>query len=120
MRRPRIAAAPRSLLSPIAALVLAIMISLAGCTRGVELNTDPGQSYAISVVNPRAQPMVVSFDDGSGTRLLGTVGAGQTERFVVAGSTSQTVSVVAEDEARTFTVRRTVVLRAGDTVEVRL
>ncbi|HSH45752.1 MAG TPA: hypothetical protein VK966_07845 [Longimicrobiales bacterium] len=107
-------------LSPLATLAVAILVAVAGCARSVELNTDPGQSYAVNVINTRSQPMVVSFDDGDGTRLLGTVGANRTERFVVAGSSSPTVSIVAEDEGRTFTVRRTVVLRVGETVDVRL
>ena len=117
MHRPRIP--PRPPLA-FAVLALSVAVSLVGCARSVELNTDPGESYAITVVNPRAEPMIVSFDDGSGTRLLGTVGANRSERFVVAGSGSETVSIIARDEGESFTVRRTVVLRAGDTVEVRL
>ena len=94
--------------------------ALAGCARSVALNTDPGETYAVSVDNPMPHAMIVSFDDGSGSRLLGTVGARQTERFVIAGSASQTVSIVAHDEAETHTVRKTVVLQAGGTVEVQL
>ena len=101
-------------------LALLCVATLAGCARGVSLNTDPGETYAISVVNPMPHAMIVSFDDGSGARLLGTVGAGRTERFVIAGAANPTVSVVAHDEAESHTVRRTVVLQAGGTVEVRL
>ena len=101
-------------------LALLVFTAAAGCARSVALDTDPGETYAVSVVNPMPHPMIVSFDDGSGSRLLGTVGAGRTERFVVAGSANQTISIVAHDEGQTHTVRRTVVLQPGSTVEVRL
>ena len=101
-------------------LALIVVAASTGCARSVELNTDPGESYAVSVVNTLSHPMIVSFDDGSGSRLLGTVGAARTERFVIAGSANQTVSIVAHDEAQSHTIRRTVVLQAGSTVEVRL
>jgi hypothetical protein len=107
----------RTRLTPVTALV--IIAALAGCARSVALNTDPGQTYAVSVTNPMPHAMIVSFDDGSGVRLLGTVGAGRTERFVIAGSAAPTVSIVAHDEAETHTVRKTVVLQAGGTVDVR-
>lgn len=101
-------------------LTVLVLASAAGCARSVALDTEPGQTYAVSVVNTMSHPMIVSFDDGSGVRLLGTVSAGATERFVIAGSASQTVSIVAHDEGETHTVRRTVVLQPGGTVEVRL
>jgi hypothetical protein len=103
---------------PLAALVC--VATLTACARSVALDTDPGQTYAVTVVNTMPHPMIVSFDDGSGQRLLGTVPANGRERFVIAGSTSSTVSIVAHDEDETHTVRRTLVLRAGETVEVRL
>lgn len=103
-------------------LALAVLVSVAGvaCARGVALDTDPGQTYAVNVVNQMPHAMIVSFDDGSGTRLLGTVGASRSERFVVAGSSAATVTIIARDEADTHTVRRTVSLIPGGTVEVRL
>lgn len=108
----------RTRLLPLAALL--VVATLSGCARSVALNTDPGETYAVNVTNPLSHAMIVSFDDGSGSRLLGTVGAGRTERFVIAGSASQTVSIVAHDERETHTVRRTVVLQPGATVDVRL
>jgi hypothetical protein len=103
-------------------LTLAALVSVSGlaCARGVALDTDPGQTYAVNVVNQMGHAMIVSFDDGSGARLLGTVGANSSERFVVAGSSAATVSIVARDEGDTHTVRRTVTLIPGGTVEVRL
>lgn len=109
---------PRIRATALAALLCAI--ALTGCARSVALDTDPGQTYAVSVVNPAPHAMIVSFDDGATVRLLGTVGANRTERFVIAGAASPTISIVAHDEAETHTVRKTVVLRPGSTVEVRL
>lgn len=101
---------------------LAAILAFAGlaCARGVALNPEPGQSYAVTVVNELAEPLIVSFDDGTTTRLLGTVGADRRERFVLGGAERETVTIVATDEAETRTIRRTVTLRAGSAVEVRL
>lgn len=90
------------------------------CARSVTLNPAAEESYAINVVNEMPHPMIVSFDDGATTRLLGTVGADRTSRFVIAGAERETVTVVATDEGETHTVRRTVTLLPGGTVEVRL
>lgn len=65
-------------------------------------------------------PMVVSYDDGTGVRLLGTVGANQTELFVLAGARSAEVTIIAVDEGRSHTVRKRVALRPGSTVYVTL
>lgn len=103
---------------PLMALLFAV--TLTACARSVALDTDPGETYAVNVVNTMPHPMIVSFDDASGQRLLGTVSANGSERFVIAGSSTPTVSIVAHDEGETHTVRRTVTLRAGSTVEVRI
>lgn len=87
---------------------------------GAAMDTDLGERYGVTVVNELSEPMIVSVDDGSSTRLLGTVGAEREERFVLQGASSTTVTIVARDEADTRTLRRTVVLRAGRSVEVRL
>lgn len=99
---------------------LALVAGLAACTRGVDFDPDPGQTYAVNVVNTFPQAMIVSYDDGTGPRLLGTVAANRTERFVVAGTAAGTVSIIARDEGDTRTIRRTVSLVPGGTVEVRL
>ncbi len=101
-------------------LVLLLGIAASACTRGVTLNPEPETTYAVNVTNDLGEAMIVSFDDGSGTRLLGTVAAGNTERFVVAGSANQTVSITARNESDSRTVRRTVTLVPGGTVDVRL
>jgi len=99
---------------------LALAASATACARGVDFDPEPGQSYAVNVVNQMPHDMIVSFDDGATTRLLGTVGANRTERFVVAGTANPTVTIVATDEGQTHTVRRTVTLTAGGTVDVQI
>jgi hypothetical protein len=105
------------LLLPVAALIIAVA---AGCARGVDFDPDVQRTNAINVINELAHPMVVWFDDGTGERLLGTVAAGSRDRFILAGTMASTVSVVARDEGRTHTVRRTVTLVPGGSVDVRL
>jgi hypothetical protein len=100
--------------------VLALAATSTACSRGVNFDPEPGQTYAVNVMNQMPHAMIISFDDGSGTRLLGTVGGNRTERFVVAGAANPTVSIIARDEAETHTVRRTVTLVAGGTVDVRI
>lgn len=100
--------------------VLALAATSVACTRGVSYDPEPGETYAVNVVNQMPHPMIISFDDGTGSRLLGTVAGNRTERFVVAGAANPTVSIVASDEGETHTVRRTVTLVAGGTVDVRI
>ena len=63
---------------------------LMGCAsmRGVEVQSDNSQSYAINVINARNSPVSVSYEGGGASRELGTVPAGQTERFVVISSST--------------------------------
>lgn len=106
---------------PLRLLALAAFLTLAGAAcAGLSMDADLGQRYAVAVVNEMPHPMIVSIDDGSDTRLLGTVGADREERFILDGSFSTTITIIARDEEDTHTVRRTVVLRTGTTVEVRL
>ncbi len=105
-------------LAPLAVLFLAA--TTACVPRGVDFGPDAEQAAAVTVINEMAHPMIVWFDDGTGERLLGTVAAGSRDRFVIAGTTATTVSVIARDEAETQTVRRTVTLVPAESVEVRL
>ena len=99
------------------ALAGLLTVATACATAGMP---DVGTRYGLTVINEMPHAMIVSIDDGTTTRLLGTVGAERQERFVLDGSPTTTVTVVATDEADTHTVRRTVVLDAGGTVQVRL
>ncbi len=99
---------------------LALVLALAGCSHAMRAETNPERTYAIAVENPLASAMVVSYDDGTGSRLLGTVGAGQTERFVLAGARNAEITVTAVSEDRTATIRKSVTLRPGSVVHVTL
>lgn len=102
-------------------LALSALVAFAGAAcAGASLDDELGQRYGLTVRNEMPHAMIVSVDDGSGMRLLGTVGAQREERFVLYGSSNETVTIVARDEADTHTVRRTVTLRAGESVAVRL
>lgn len=101
------------------ALSTLAVVAVTGCA-GASMDSELGDRYGLTVVNEMPHAMIVSLDDGSTTRLLGTVGPERDERFVLYGTASRTVTVVARDEADTHTVRRTVTLRAGETVAVRL
>lgn len=106
---------------PLRLPILALGLLLASaCARPLDLDPDLHQTHAVNIVNSMAGPMVVWFDDGSGERLLGTVAAGSSDRFVIAGTDATTITVVARDEGRTQTVRRTVTLVPGETVRVQL
>jgi hypothetical protein len=105
-----------SLLLPLAAL----FVVTSACARGVDFDPGAHQTQAVNVINDLSHPMIIWFDDGSGERLLGTVAARTRDRFVLAGTTAATVSVIARDEGGTHTVRRTVALVAGGSVDVRL
>lgn len=106
-------------LRPIA-LALFLAAASAGCARSVTLNTDAGQTYAVNVVNEMPHAMVISFQDGTRSGVLGTVPANRQDRFVIAGASGGTITLVAEDESDTHTVRRTVTLSPGETVTVRI
>jgi hypothetical protein len=99
---------------------LALAMVLGACSHAVHVETNPERTYAIAVENPMAEAMVVSYDDGTGSRLLGTVGAGQTERFVLAGARSSEITVTAVSEDRATTIRKSVTLRPGSVVHVTL
>jgi hypothetical protein len=101
-------------------LLLALLATLGACARGVAVQSEPGPAYAIEVDNPMSHPMIVSYDDGTGAHLLGTVSAGTRGRFVITRPASQNLTILATDEARTHTVRRAVTVQQGVVTEVSL
>jgi len=109
----------RRRLAVVLPLVVLVLAGGAACAAGgMEFETDPRQTQAINVINQLSHSMVIWFDDGEGERLLGTVAAGSRDRFVIAATGVSTLSVVARDEGETRTVRRTVTLVPGGTVDV--
>lgn len=93
-------------------------ILLAACARNVAVESEPGPTYSIQVVNPMPHPMIVSYDDGSGERLLGTVPADGEEWFTIADPAGRTVTIIAVDRNRTHTVRRSVALETDESARV--
>lgn len=102
-------------------IALFALLAAAAC-RAVAVESDPpGTTYGLEVENATAAALVVSWRDDAGTHRLGTVQAGQTQRFVVAGATGEAITVTASDVSGMRATRpRTVTLRPGVTTSVRL
>ncbi|HEX7048663.1 MAG TPA: hypothetical protein VF188_00505 [Longimicrobiales bacterium] len=98
--------------------LLALLPLLAACARGVAVESEPGPAYTLEVTNPMPHPMIVSYDDGTGVRLLGTVSANGSGRFVITTPASRSISVLATDEQRVHSVTKSVVLLPGQITEV--
>lgn len=78
-------------------LLVLTFLTLSGCARGMEVGSStPAETFSINVQNMSGVTMVVSYDDGRGSAILGTVNAAATERFIIAAPASQTITVVAE------------------------
>lgn len=103
-----------------ALMVVTVALLAAGCARGVAVESEPAPRYALRVENAMPHPMIVSYDDGTGSRLLGTVPAGGDERFVIVDPARRSITVTATDRAETHTVRRTVTLDTDRTASVEL
>jgi hypothetical protein len=103
-------------------LLLIALLTVAACSRGMEVGSpQPAATYSISVQNMTGVTMVVSYDDGRGNAILGTVGADRTERFIIASPAVQTVTVRGESATGGRVAGPyTVTLVAGSTQAVRL
>ncbi len=101
-------------------LVLLAIVGAAACARAVEVNSEPSTVYAIEVYNPRSTDMIVSYDDGNGTRTLGTVRAGTRERFVIAAPPGPTIQLTGRSSSGATVGPMTVSLTLGQTTQVRL
>jgi uncharacterized lipoprotein YajG len=102
-------------------LLLTILVT-SGCARGMSVGSStPAETFSISVQNMTGVTMVVSYDDGRGDAVLGTVNASATERFIIAAPATQTITV--RGEAVSGTRRSgpyTVTLAGGAPQTVRL
>ena len=102
--------------------LLLSILTISGCTRGMDIGSaTPAETFSITVENMTGVTMVVSYNDGRGDAILGTVNASATERFVIAAPATQTVTV--RGEAVTGSRRAgpyTVTLIAGTPQPVRL
>src|SRR4051812_1628063 len=54
------------------ALLACALLLTAGCARNVRVENEPNSGFAVQVRNTMPNPMIVSYDDGSGARILGT------------------------------------------------
>ena len=99
---------------------LVILLVLSSC-RTVSVSSDPSPTYSINVANETGVAMIVSYNDGRGDAVLGTVPANRTERFIIAAprNTSVTVRAVSENGSRSAGPY-TVSLVAGTAQSVRL
>lgn len=101
-------------------LLTTLVLTGTTCGRGVSIESEAGPTYGLEVRNPNAFPLTVSYDDGTGPRLLGNVGANGETRFVISRPASTTITIIATDQEGTQRVRRQVVLRLGSTEAVSL
>jgi hypothetical protein len=105
---------------PFRLLSLLAVILLTAC-RTIAVQSEPRPTFAIDVHNETAEAMIVSYNDGRGDALLGTVPASRTERFVIASPMNTTVTVRATNEARSRSLGPyQVTLAAGSPQPVRL
>ena len=103
-----------------ATLVIAALCATtaSACGRGRAIESVPGPVYLVTVENPMTHAMEVWYDDGMETTALGRVEPGMAREFVIAAPASQSVEIVARDEARTHTVTRAAELVRGGGVRV--
>lgn len=74
--------------------LLFLLLAISGCSRGIEVgSSSPTETYSISVRNLTGMTMVVSYDDGRGAAVLGTVASDATERFIIAAPAERSVAV---------------------------
>lgn len=75
-------------------LLAVLLFAISGCSRGIEVGSaSPAETYSISVRNLTGVTMVVSYDDGRGNAILGTVASDATERFIIAAPATASVQV---------------------------
>lgn len=76
---------------------LSLVLFVSGCARGMDVGSStPAETFSINVQNTTGVTMVVSYDDGRGHAILGTVTTGATERFIIAAPATRTITVRGE------------------------
>jgi len=104
-----------------AMLLVLLAVLLPGCAslRKVNVGSDDASSYSVDVYNSHSSTLTVSYTDSRGTHELGTVGGSRTERFVIAGSSSASVTIRGTTSGGT-TYTRSVSLAPGSPTRVTL
>ena len=101
-------------------LTLLAAAVLSAC-RPVSVSSDPRPTYSIDVHNDTPVAMIVSYNDGRGDAILGTVPSNRVERFIIASPQATTVTIRGTTESQTRTSGPyTVHLVAGTPQTVRL
>ena len=95
--------------------LLAIVSATGACAsmRKVDVGSADNTVYYVNVTNQRTASMTVSWTDGTNTRELGTVAGGRTERFIVAGPKTTSISVTGRTSAGVQSGPYAVTLVAG-------
>jgi len=104
-----------------AALLMAIIILAAGCTRPMVVGTDRDQLAAVEIRNETGVAMIVSYESDGPRATLGSVMPGATERFIVTLPPGSTIRVhaVSETGGRT-SGPHPVTLQSGTTQRITL
>jgi hypothetical protein len=100
-----------------AALLLLLLVSATGCARAISVGSDAGPLYRITVHNELAEAMIVSYNDGRGDAILGTVPARGTEHFAVGRPAQPTITVSARNTSGTRSVGPFTVQLAADAAQ---
>lgn len=102
-------------------LAITALLLLPACSRPIAVESDPSAAFAVEVSNPLSETMIVYWAQGDDVRReLGRVAPGGRERFVVAGTTTPSVTILAESPAGRSARSQAIVLHPGETVPVRL
>jgi hypothetical protein len=99
-------------------VVLALLFL--ACSRAVNVST-PSPVFAVAVTNASGTELIVSYDDGSGAKALGSVRAGATERFVIAAPARVAITISGRSPSGMRTAGPVAIeLAAGETRPVTL
>lgn len=82
----------------LAAITIATVVGGCASMRSVKVGSESSSTsattYTVDVYNSHSATITVSYSDTRGEHELGTVGAGQTGHFYVAGSSSPSVTIM--------------------------
>jgi hypothetical protein len=111
----------RALKGLLLSTILVVGLLVGGCSRAVQVGSDTnaGTTYRLQVSNETTQSMVVSYNDGRGDAVLGTVAAGRSESFIIASPARTDISVKGAGSSRS-SGPYTVTLSSGTQAMVRL
>ena len=101
-------------------ILLVLALAMTGCAsmRGVDVGTESGGTYAISVTNHRSAKVNISYLDGETFRQLGSVEPHRTERFVIPSPKTPNVTVRAISTGGATVGTFNVALESGTTKQI--